>query len=59
MRNKWTKVAVIILVGIIAMGAAQTMGGGSTGDILNIVGFILVVWGIVEAFRKQKVPPTA
>ena len=43
----------MILVGLLAMGAAQGMNS-VIGSITNIVGFILVVGGIVEIFRKPK-----
>lgn len=58
MKNKWTKVVALILVGLILMGAAGAIKGSVVGSLINIVGFILLVVGIIEAFKKEKRPPT-
>lgn len=59
MKNKWTRVAVMIFVGLFAMSAGQGMGGSIFGSITSIVGVILLIGGVVEIFKKQKNnPPT-
>ena len=59
MKNKWTRVVVMIVVGLIAYSVGQNMGG-IIGSITIIVGVILLIGGIVEIFKKQKaIPPTS
>ncbi len=53
MKNKKTEGVVAVIVGILLMGSSQAITGVAA-DILNILGFILLVFGIVRFFKKQQ-----
>ena len=58
MKNKWLKVSVMIVVGLIASIVGPQVEG-ITGSLTTIVGLILLIGGFVEFFKKKKtVPPT-
>lgn len=57
MKNKWTRVIVMILVGFVAISVGQN-GSGIGSSIATIAGVILLIGGIVEIFKKQKQSPT-
>lgn len=53
MKNKWTKVVVMILLGFISISLAKNMNGNVVGSILQIVGTILLIVGVVEMFKRK------
>lgn len=53
MKNKWTRVIVMLLVGFLAYSIGENMEG-IIGPITTIVATILIIGGFVEIFKKEK-----
>ena len=51
MKNKWVRVAVIIVLGAIVISVGDGIGG-VLGNIITILGGVAIIYGIVEAIRK-------
>ena len=53
MRNKGVRVAieVVLVVVLVLVGRAMT---GVLGDAIIVLGLILLIYAIVDLFRKQK-----
>lgn len=53
MKNKWVRLVVTVLLGAFVVSVGGTIGG-TFGDIVTIIGGVAVVYGIVDAFKKEK-----
>jgi hypothetical protein len=55
MKNKWVRMIVTILLGAFVANIGN-MIGGVIGNIITIFGGVAIIYGVVEAFKKQKAP---